>query len=878
MNKLLFFSAMLSIFVLKINAQTISWAGFPNGGTTFTSGIMTATVTSTNPGFQYGTPRFIAGTSNGGGFCSFANSLELEQNFGNITTANVTLTLDFTSGGTTNGLCGSISFQIKDINADESFQGFSDWVEVSAVNGLNAPIAVGAITATGGSNKTISANGNTRIVVGHSNAPYGSRSSTACDNVTFTVTPSAGTTLKTVTIIYHPEYTTAPNDYYSFSNPKRPAYQYISISPISITASSGPTAVQVSTNPASCTQNDGTVTIGNVTGGTAPYQYNFNTLGLGSTTSFADLSPGTYPVLVQDSNGCTVSTNVTVGLSSGPTAIAITSSPETCSQSNGTINIGTVTGGTAPFQYNLNNQGYSNTTSYSNLVGGTYSLTVQDNAGCTYSTSVTIASFFSPTSIASTISPASCSQINGSITLGNVTSGTAPFQYNFNNLGFSSTTNFNNLSAGDYTLIVKDANNCIYTTILTVTTSIAGPTAVQSNTTADFCNQSNGTLIIGDVTGGIAPYTFNFNNTSFSSNLNYSNLSAGNYYLIVKDNNGCTYETTLTISGTSGPSAILTNTSPEICGQGNAILTLGTITGGTAPYQYNFNSLGFETTFNYSDLSAGNYSLIVKDVNGCEFFTTVVITNLSGPSLVNFLTISTTCNSNNGAISILNVVNGTTPYTYNLNSVGFSSNTNFPFLTAGNYFLEVKDANGCLLDTIISITASPDGILDATLNIDSPTCIETTGSLEIVSINSGVLPYSFSVDGSTAQSSNVFQNLSVGNHSIVIEDAQGCGIYYEFEILAPSIETALKIPNVFTPNSDAINAKWFVEGTCVEEIECIIFNRWGNEMAKMKGQSVEWDGISNEKAVNAGVYFYKLKVKSNDGEIKNYHGHITVIY
>lgn len=130
---------------------------------------MTATVTSTNPGFQNGTPKYIAGTSNGGGYCSLANSLELEHLFSNITNAHSTLTLDFTSGGTTSGLCGSITFKIKDINSDESYQTFADWVEVNAIDGNNAAIAVANLTATGGTNKTIIASGNKRIVKGYSN-------------------------------------------------------------------------------------------------------------------------------------------------------------------------------------------------------------------------------------------------------------------------------------------------------------------------------------------------------------------------------------------------------------------------------------------------------------------------------------------------------------------------------------------------------------------------------------------------------------------------------------------------------------------------------------------------------------------------------------
>ena len=880
MNKrsLLLLSLLTIICFLSTHSQTLNWSGFPNGGTNYTTGIMTVTVTSSAPGFQNGTPKYYAGSTVGSGECGNTGGLALEHSFGNITTAHSLVTLDFTSGGTTSGLCGSISFQIKDINSEESNQTFADWVEVAATNGLNLAVPVANITATGGSNKTITANGNTRVVVGHSNAPYGSRASTACDNVTFTVTPAVGTTLKTVTIKYHPEYTVAPNDYYNLLNPKRPSYQYISISPISVTSAAGPTNVQLTTTPASCSQNDGTVVIVTVTGGAAPYQYNFNTLGLGSTTSFSNLAPGTYPVLVQDNNGCTLTANALVGSTSGVTAITSTIIPASCGQNNGSITFGNVTGGTAPYQFNFNNLGLSTTTNFTNLAPGNYPLIVQDNTGCSYSTSLNVSGGSSPSAIATTPSPASCGQSNGSVSLGNVTGGTAPFQYNFNNLGFSSSTNYANLSAGNYPLIVQDNSGCSFTTTITISTTQAGPTAIQTTISNENCNQQNGSVLLGNVTGGNAPYTFDFNSLGFNTTQNFTNLSAGIYDLIVEDNNGCTFETTITIGENQGPTAIAISASNEICGQGNAVLNLGTVSGGIVPYQYNFNNLGFSSMFSYSNLNAGTYSLIVKDGNGCEYSTQITIGLISGPTVANFIINQTSCNSNNGAVEIQNVAGGTAPYQYSLNGSNFTVVPNFPFLSAGVFPVSIKDANGCVLDTSITINSSAAGPELISLDYSSPSCTALTGSLNNVYLNAGTAPFSFALDNGLAQNSPLFPIVSVGNHSIYVIDNQGCGFSAYFEISPPITETQLYIPNVFTPNSDAVNSVWIVEGTCVEELECTIFNRWGNVMQTMKGSSVTWDGIANDKPVNEGVYFYKLNAKFSTGSIQKFHGHITVTY
>lgn len=236
-GKLFFFLILFILVSQNSYAQTFNWSGFPAGGTSYTTGIMTATVTSSAPGFTNGAPKYYAGTTVGGGACGIAGGLALEQFFGNITGAHATLTLDFT-GGNTNGTCSVISFQIKDINADESVQTFRDIVHVSAIDANNNAIPVANIVRTGGANKTVTTSGNTRIIAGSSGS-YGSRGTTSCDNVTITITPPSGVPLRRIMIRFQPDYTTCASCYYSWTGPTRPAYQYISIGSITATASGG---------------------------------------------------------------------------------------------------------------------------------------------------------------------------------------------------------------------------------------------------------------------------------------------------------------------------------------------------------------------------------------------------------------------------------------------------------------------------------------------------------------------------------------------------------------------------------------------------------------------------------------------------------------
>jgi hypothetical protein len=221
-----------------IFSQTFGWSGFPSGGTSYTNGIMTTTVTSTSPGFKNGSPKYYAVTTVGDGGCGIAGGLALEQNFGNITDAHVTLSMDFTSDNSTNGTCSVISFVIKDINAEETYRTFRDIVHISAIDANNANIPVANITTSGGSNKAISTSGSTRIIAG-SFGSYASRSTTSCDDVTITITPPTGVPLKRIVLRYQPSYEACTNCYYNLTGPNRPAYQYISIGSLTASASGG---------------------------------------------------------------------------------------------------------------------------------------------------------------------------------------------------------------------------------------------------------------------------------------------------------------------------------------------------------------------------------------------------------------------------------------------------------------------------------------------------------------------------------------------------------------------------------------------------------------------------------------------------------------
>ncbi|MDR1593373.1 MAG: hypothetical protein LBS43_02655, partial [Prevotellaceae bacterium] len=222
-----------------------------------------------------------------------------------------------------------------------------------------------------------------------------------------------------------------------------------------------------------------------------------------------------------------------------------------------------------------------------------------------------------------------------------------------------------------------------------------------STPTDAVCHGGNGEITI-DVSGGTSPYEYKLDGDDFEdisgSSVNFPVL-AGTYTVVVKDANDC--ETTLTGIVINEPLLLTASptTADAVCHGGNGEITID-VSGGTSPYRYNLDGGSFEdisgSSVNFS-VSAGTYTVVVKDDNDCETTLTGIVIN--EPTL---LTASPTptdavCHGGNGEITI-DVSGGTSPYKYKLDGGSFEdisgSSVSFPVL-AGTYTVVVKDDNDC---------------------------------------------------------------------------------------------------------------------------------------------------------------------------------------
>ncbi len=263
-------------------------------------------------------------------------------------------------------------------------------------------------------------------------------------------------------------------------------------------------------------------------GGTAPYQYNWQPGG--QTTSFVQgVCAGTYTVLVIDAAGGQAIGVVTVQGQAPVVAAAAGGNITNCS-CNGTLT-GNASGGTGPYTFLWVPGNYTTAVVTNICVPGTYTLTVTDVNGCVGTTTASITSSGGVVATAQS-QPTQCGQCNGSVS-GLAAAGTPPYSYLWQP-GNYTTQYVPNLCAGTYTFTVTDSVGCIATYVTTVAAS-SGPSVTVTTTPAT--PNCTGTAT-ANVSGGTGPYTFAWCNGSTAQTI--GNLCVGPMCICVTDAQGCT--------------------------------------------------------------------------------------------------------------------------------------------------------------------------------------------------------------------------------------------------------------------------------------------------------------------------------------------------
>ncbi len=524
-------------------------------------------------------------------------------------------------------------------------------------------------------------------------------------------------------------------------------------------------------------------------------------------------APTVFPAQVQDNAGTIFTINAAGTLPSCALCPALI--PNNSNVVNATCNGGTgsatlsTTGGVGPYTYTWMPGNLTGDTQ-SGLAAGVYSISITDGNGCTGATTVNINE---PASLQTNnigTTAASCGAANGAV-FANANGGTAPYTYTWSNAGgnLQITPNSNladtlsNIVAGDYVLLIQDANNCTFSDTLTITTT-APPIANLDASNDAACGANNGSIVVS-ASGGTGTYTFQWIGTGgviqTSNNIiaidSLNNLGAGNYLVIVTDNSGCADSVNASVNNLNAAIVNLVSQTNILCfgnSNGNAIVTAS---GGIGPYTFVWTSNAtviqtdslVTSTDTLNNALPGQYIVEVTDNTGCITNLTVDITGpTSALSIVSLSVTNATCGNSDGTAAL--VVNGGTigaGYQYNWQPSGGSSST-ASNLAVGTYTITVTDANACSVDSIITIsnTNGPTVSISAFTN---PTCngLANGTASATATGGTGTLTYQWSVGSG---SSTTINNLPGGVYTVIATDSLGCSGSANVTLVEPALITA----------------------------------------------------------------------------------------
>jgi len=387
--------------------------------------------------------------------------------------------------------------------------------------------------------------------------------------------------------------------------------------------------------------------------------------GINNPLAFPDQST-IYTVTVTDNNGCSSTDNVTVTVNNNP-LVNHTLTNITC---NG-LNDGTITAnpynGLFPYNFSWSTFPAQTTQTATGLSPNVnYTVTVTDDNGCTATDSYILTE---PSALSMTFSysDALCFNSCDGQAEAIVTGGITPYNYIWTPLGTGgNVSTLNTLCAENYTLTVKDSNNCQIDTSFTISQPNMQIFSYVTSNVQCF-DGTDGSIAINN-SGGTQPYSYNWS-PSVSNDTSASNLSAGHYDITITDSHQC--DTIFTVTVTQPPLLELSTSGNDTVCIGESYTLSSSATGGVLPYVFTWdNNLGNGDSFTFSGSQTTTYSVFVSDSNNCstvsqnmEVFVHPVI-----DVVVSFAGDSAFCLNNSTQLSAVATGGNGGPYTYTWNA------------------------------------------------------------------------------------------------------------------------------------------------------------------------------------------------------------------
>jgi len=509
-----------------------------------------------------------------------------------------------------------------------------------------------------------------------------------------------------------------------------------------------------------------------VAGGIEPYGYLWNT---GATTdAIANLTGGTYSVVVTDAQGCFEEIIIPVFEDSPLELTGSTVSALCFGDANGSATV-VATGGTTPYTYLWDDLAGQTTDVASDLTENEYNVIVTDSFGCTATLLLMVEGPALLQTATVDVNNTSCFGVDdGSISI-SASGGVYPYTYAWNDNVMITDSTRTDLIAINYSITITDANGCSQV----VTATIDSPEAIaitfdQNNVS---CNGGNTGSATAQPLGGTAPYQYQWDAAAGNQTIQTAiDLSIGFYTVVVTDANGCTNSEVVEITESSAIGLTISGDNILCFGNNTGAIQLD-VTGGNAPYTFSWTGPGTynSTLEDIDDLYVGTYEVLVTDASGCTSTTQLAITEPATGIMSTMSDMDTICFGSSNGVATVSVGGGTGPFGYLWPDGSTTSTVNN--LPEGTHFVTITDNGGCTYIDTAYIEAL--GQINVQLSQTSASCFngnDGTATIDAITYNNTAADLTdFNIAWSTGDNGAAISNAIGGqNYSVVVTDALGC--------------------------------------------------------------------------------------------------------
>jgi hypothetical protein len=528
-------------------------------------------------------------------------------------------------------------------------------------------------------------------------------------------------------------------------------------------------------------------------GGTGSLNYSIDGVAWQTSNVFSSLVQGTYTVRARDQNNCVSPAPLVVTITQPP-VISINFSGyqnANCGAADGAVQAN-ASGGTGTLTYQWrdpSNTVVGNAALLSNVLSGTYTVTVTDQSLCTQSSSASVGSnggaTFSVVSIVGVACPAS---LSGKAQV-NITGGSGPFTVVWSNgeTGTSATQ----LPSGNNSVSVKDAANCTVSKLFVVPSPAPISLSSVISTAPDCVGGVNGSIQV-TTTGGTPPYAYQWNG---STGTNVFSGAAGTYTLQIKDSQNCSFSQTITLPDATPISITVVNQVPPSCSATSDGSIQVLAAGGNGGYSYLWNTGA--TSASVGGLAAGTYSVLVRDSKNCTQNKSISLVAASPVSITVSNSSDVSCfGGTNGSVTLA-AIGGTGSFDYSVNGGSTWQTSNvFNNLPAGTLSIQSRDGNGCIASGTYTL-AQPTQVAGTVASIGNTTCNLANGSAT-ASATGGTAPYTYQWLNAANQivaNTSVLQSAAAGSYQVMITDSKSCTASASINIAA-STDVQFTVQNI----------------------------------------------------------------------------------